>query len=164
MPHQFSGPRPIRQANHASLITMAYTLALLRTRADWTSRDCCRHECVGRAERGDSAHGPIAQRRTPAQIHAQAGMQRQARRPLNRIRSHRIGKVWYRVGVLYRSVQRGGGLPETGGQSDSPIMVAQACESRRAQPCQGQGLGACLICDRSSLKREDLARWGTAVP
>ena len=40
----------------------------------------------GRAERGDSAHGPIAQRRTPAQIHTQAGMKRQARRPLNRIR------------------------------------------------------------------------------
>ena len=74
---------------------MAYTLALLRTRADWTSRDCCRHECVGRAERGDSAHGPNAQRRTAAQIHTQAGMRRQARRPLNRIRrrSNREGVV-----------------------------------------------------------------------
>ena len=80
----------------------------------------------GRAERGDSAHGPIAQRRTPAQTHTQAGMKRQARRPLNRIRSHRIGKVWYRVGVLYRSEQRGGRRPETASKSDSPIMVAQA--------------------------------------
>ena len=59
---------PFDQANHASLITMAYTLALLRTRADWTSRDCCRHECVGRAERGDSANDPNAQRRTSAQV------------------------------------------------------------------------------------------------
>ena len=126
MPIQFSGPGPFDQASHASLITMAYTLALLRTRADWTSRDCCRHECVGRAERGDSAHGPHAQRRTAAQIHTQAGMKRQARRPLNRIRSHRIGKVWYRVGVLYRSEQRGGRRPETASKSDSPIMVAQA--------------------------------------
>ena len=82
--------------------------------------------CEGRAERGDSAHGPIAQRRTPAQIHTQAGMKRQARRPLNRIRSPRIGKVWYRVGVLYRSEQRGGRRPETASKSDSPIMVAQA--------------------------------------
>ena len=73
-----------------------------------------------------------------------AGMRRQARRPLNRIRSHRIGKVWCRVGVLYRSEQRGGRRPETASKSDSPIMVAQACESRRAQPCQGQGLGACI--------------------
>ena len=127
MPHQFSGPRPIRQANHASLLTMAYTLALLRTRADWTSRDCCRHGCVGRAERGDSAHGPIAQRRTPAQIHAQAGMKRQARRPLNRIRSFRIGMVWYRVGVLFQSEQRGGRRLETASKSDSLNEVAQAC-------------------------------------
>ena len=48
-----------------------------------------------RAERGDSAHGPNAQRRTAAQIHTQAGMRRQARRPLNRIRrrSNREGVV-----------------------------------------------------------------------
>ena len=135
---------------------MAYTLALLRTRADWTSRDCCRHECVGRAERGDSAHGPIAQRRTPAQTHTQAGMKRQARRPLNRIRSHRIGKVWRKVGVLYRSEQRGGRTRETAFWSDSPIMAAQACESRRAQPCQGQGLGACIalaLAQKKALER-----------
>ena len=34
-----------------------------------------------RAERGDSAHGPIVQRRSPAQVHTQAGMGRQARGP-----------------------------------------------------------------------------------
>ena len=47
--------------------------------------------------------------------------------------------------VLYRSVQRGGGLPETGGQSDSPIMVAQACfqqEGAALSSDSGQGLGA----------------------
>ena len=49
----------------------------------------------GRAERGDSANSPNAQRRTAAQIHTQAGMKRQARRPLNRIRrrSNREGVV-----------------------------------------------------------------------
>ena len=107
-------------------------------------KSCCPGSRCGRAERGDSAHGPIAQRRTPAQIHAQAGMKRQARRPLNRIRSHRIGKVWYRVGVLFQSEQRGGRRLETASKSDSLNEVAQACESRRAQPAQA-GLSACLF-------------------
>ena len=60
-------------------------------------KSCCPGSRCGRAERGDSAHGP-PQRRTPAQIHAQAGMKRQARKSLNRIRSFQIGTVWYRVG------------------------------------------------------------------
>ena len=98
----------------------------------------------GRAERGDSAHGPIAQRRTPAQTHTQAGMRRQAREPLNRIRSPRIGKVWCRVGVLFQSEQGGGRRLETASKSDSLNEVAQACESRRAQPAQA-GLSACLF-------------------
>ena len=65
--------------------------------------------------------------------------------------------------VLFQSVQRGGRRLETASKSDSLNEVAQACESRRAQPAQA-GLGACLSCDRSSLKREDLARWGTVEP
>ena len=40
-------------------------------------------------------------------------MKRQARKSLNRIRSFQIGTVWYRVVVLYRSVQRGGSEAET---------------------------------------------------
>ena len=40
-------------------------------------------------------------------------MKRQARKSLNRIRSFQIGTVWYRVGVLYRSEQRGGSEAET---------------------------------------------------
>ena len=43
-------------------------LALCRICMDWIQELLpCR--CEGRAERGDSAHGPIAQRRTPAQTH-----------------------------------------------------------------------------------------------
>ena len=67
-------------------------------------------------------------------------MKRQARRPLNRIRSHRIGKVWCRVGVLYRSEQRGGRRPETASKSDSPIMVAQACEAGGRSLAKGKAL------------------------
>ena len=52
-------------------------LAPCRICMDWIQEMLpCR--CEGRAERGDSAHGPIAQRRTPAQIHTQAGMRKQA--------------------------------------------------------------------------------------
>ena len=69
-------------------------LALCRICMDWIQEMLpCR--CEGRAERGDSANSPNAQRRTAAQIHTQAGMRRQAGRPLNRIRrlSNREGVV-----------------------------------------------------------------------
>ena len=62
-------------------------LAIRRVSRDWVQELLPWGRC-SRAERGDSAHGPNAQRRTAAQIHTQAGMRRQARRPLNRFRRH----------------------------------------------------------------------------
>ena len=97
---------------------LAPTKALCRIRMDWIQvlLPCW---CGGRAERGDSANGPNAQRRTAAQIHTQAGMRRQARRPLNRIRRppNREGVVSGGGALSERA--EGGGLPETGA---SPIV------------------------------------------
>ena len=76
----------IKQNSLETLLPLAAAFGALACLQGLGSRVCCPGSRCGRAERGDSAHGPIAQRRTPAQIHTQAGMRRQARRPLNRFR------------------------------------------------------------------------------
>ena len=146
---------------------MAYTLALLRTRADWTSRDCCRHECVGRAERGDSANGPNAQRRTSAR-HTHRQVLENRPRGSQGLLNRDSGMV---LEVLYRSVQRGGNSGETLSSSDSPIMVAQACFKQEGAALPSKALAlpfsrrpAGRSPSRKSLEREDLGEVVKPVP
>ena len=86
-------------------------------------KSCYPGRRCGRAERGDSAYGPNAQRRTSARHTLRQVWENRPRGsqgPLNRDSGMLLE-------VLYRSVQRGGNSGETLGSSDSPIMVAQAC-------------------------------------
>ena len=67
------------------------------------------------------------------------------------------------MGVLFQSEQRGGRRLETASKSDSLNEVAQACESRRAQPASA-GLGASLLGPKKAPRERILPRWGTAGP